>query len=302
LLNIAINSRDAMPAGGTLSFSCGPCSEVPAEMRAASGATSKLATDPTKCVAIEITDTGIGMSREVLDRAFEPFFTTKEPGKGTGLGLSTVYGFVKQSGGHLQVQSKPGEGTSIVLFLPAAPAVNAAAAVPAAPAVRASSAPEATLTSGLAPASDSAGAAALRGRRVLIVEDDAEVRRVAIAFFGAMGATAWAVADAESALAELQRGSECDLLFSDITLGAGMNGVELARSAHTLAPGLAVLLTSGYSEYLTSGNPDKPQLWPVLRKPYTREQLELAASRALQGAAQPAATAARVRSAPKRPA
>ena len=271
-------------------------------MRAASGATSKLATDPTKCVAIEITDTGIGMSREVLDRAVEPFFTTKEPGKGTGLGLSTVYGFVKQSGGHLQVQSKPGEGTSIVLFLPAAPAVNAAAAVPAAPAVRASSAPEATLTSGLAPASDSAGAAALRGRRVLIVEDDAEVRRVAIAFFGAMGATAWAVADAESALAELQRGSECDLLFSDITLGAGMNGVELAGSAHTLAPGLAVLLTSGYSEYLTSGNPDKPQLWPVLRKPYTREQLELAASRALQGAAHPAATAARVRSAPTRPA
>ncbi|MCI4428662.1 MAG: PAS domain S-box protein [Burkholderiales bacterium] len=302
LLNIALNSRDAMPAGGTLSFSCAPCSEVPSEMRAASGARSNPATAATECVAIEITDTGIGMSREVLDHAFEPFFTTKEPGKGTGLGLSTVYGFVKQSGGHLQVQSKPGAGTSILLFLPAAPAVAAAEAGAAAPAVRASSAPEAAIAPGLAPASDAAAGAALLGRRVLIVEDDAEVRRVAIAFFAAMGATARAVADAESAIAELERGSECDLLFSDITLGAGMNGIELAQSAHAFAPGLAVLLTSGYSEYLTSESPHKPQLWPVLRKPYTREELAQAAHRVLQGAAHPAATAARVRSAPKRPA
>jgi CheY-like chemotaxis protein len=220
-----------------------------------------------------------------------------------------VYGFVKQSGGHLQVHSKPGEGTSIMLFLPAAPAVpvvaagTAAPAAPAAPAICASPALEAAIGPDPAPASDAAGAAALQGRRVLIVEDDAEVRRIAIAFFSAMGAAAWAVADAESALAELQSGSEYELLFSDITLGAGMNGIELAQSAHALAPGLAVLLTSGYSEYRSSESPDRPQHWPVLRKPYTREQLALAARRALQrAAAATPATAARVRSAPKRPA
>jgi CheY-like chemotaxis protein len=256
-----------------------------------------------QCVAIGVSDTGIGMSQEVMDHAFEPFFTTKEPGKGTGLGLSTVYGFVKQSGGHLQVHSKPGEGTNITLFLPAAPAVRAAAGLLVAPAAHASSGAQGAMAPEPAPASVAAGLAALAGRRVLIVEDDAEVRRIAVAFFDAAGATVQAVADAESAIAELQRGSNYDLLFSDITLGAGMNGIELGHAATAVAPSLPVLLTSGYSEYLTSESADKPQLWPVLRKPYTREELAQAALRALQGQAQTTpVTAARARSAPERPA
>ena len=257
LLNIAINSRDAMPGGGTLTFGCAPLSQLPAEMRAAAGATAG--------VAITITDTGEGMSAEVLDRAVEPFFTTKEAGKGTGLGLSTVYGFVKQSGGHLQIQSKPGLGTSVMLFLPALPARHTTPTPEAPPALQAG--------------------AALQGVRVLIVEDDADVRSVAIGFSKALGAAVTACVDAAAALAELRRDAGFDLLFSDITLGAGMNGIELADTAHALAPGLAVLLTSGYSEYLAGDTPR--QAWPVLQKPYTRDQLAAAARKALTERAQP---------------
>jgi PAS domain S-box-containing protein len=268
LLNIAINSRDAMPGGGTLTLACARCSDVPAELRAAAGGSAQ----PEQYIAITVTDTGVGMTREVLDRAFEPFFTTKEPGKGTGLGLSTVYGFVKQSGGHLQVQSKPGAGTSIVMVLPAAPEVHAAA-----------------LAAGRGAAQAPGGAARapeLRGRRVLIVEDDAEVRKVAVAFFGAFGATVRSHEDAAGALAELDSGAAFDLLFSDITLGAGMDGIELAHRARIRAPGLAVLLTSGYSKYLADENAVKSQPWPVLHKPYAREQLLAAARLALQAPAE----------------
>ena len=179
----------------------------------------------------------------------------------------TVYGFVKQSGGHLQMQSKPGLGTSIVLFLPALQAGHEASIPPALP---------------VPPAG-----AALQGVRVLIVEDDADVRGVATGFCRALGATVRACADAAGALAELQRDAGFDLLFSDVTLGAGMNGVELADSAHALAPQLAVLLTSGYSEHLAAEGAQKPQPWPVLQKPYTRSQLGAAARKALSAREQP---------------
>ncbi len=253
LLNIAINSRDAMPGGGTLTFSCAPLSHLPSEMRVASGVADGL--------AITIADTGEGMSPEVLDRAVEPFFTTKEAGKGTGLGLSTVYGFVKQSGGHLQIHSKPGQGTSVVLYLPALPARHAA--------------PQPAAVTPPAPGPD------LQGVRILIVEDDADVRGVAVGFCKAFGASVQACADAALALAELQRDSGFDLLFSDITLGAGMNGIELADAARALLPGLAILLTSGYSEYLADADAGRPQPWPVLHKPYAREALAAALRRAL---------------------
>ncbi|MFZ2648653.1 MAG: ATP-binding protein, partial [Burkholderiaceae bacterium] len=276
LLNLAINSRDAMPGGGTLSFSCAPCDELPTEMRAASLIQANPAADTiansTECVAITITDTGTGMSPEVLDRAFEPFFTTKEAGKGTGLGLSTVYGFVKQSGGQLHVRSTPGEGTSIVLFLPA---------VPASPLSPVGNPPT---QSPLASEAD----ASLCGARVLIVEDNADVCEIAMAFFDTLGATVQARANAQAALAELLQGGEFDLLFSDITLGAGMTGIELAQRARSLVPGLAVLLTSGYSKYLSDESLDKPRQWQVLQKPYSREQLARAARAALEAVTGPA--------------
>ena len=265
LLNIALNSRDAMPDGGTLSFSAAPCGELPAELRPAADASGDGAQEgaagPARYVAITIADTGTGMSAEVLDRAFEPFFTTKEAGKGTGLGLSTVYGFVKQSGGQVQVQSKPGAGTRIVLYLPALLALDDAPDTPAA-AERAASDP-------------------LRDARVLIVEDDAGVRDVAIRFLTSLGAQVQAHADGEAALRELQSAQPFDLLFSDIMLGAGIDGTELARAARTVAPGLAVLLTSGYSEYLADAHRAGPMQWPVLQKPYTRDALAAAARLAL---------------------
>ncbi len=258
LLNIAVNSRDAMPEGGTLTFSCAPCQTVPAEMRAGLGTSVNVG----ECVAITIRDTGVGMNAAVLDRAFEPFFTTKDAGKGTGLGLSTVYGFVKQSGGHIKAESSPGAGTSIVLFLPG---LLGRATAAAREAVQTEAPP--------------------RGTRVLMVEDDADVRQVALAFLHTLGCKVVACTNAELALADLQRGDAFDLLFSDITLGAGMNGIELAERAHALAPGLAVLLTSGYSRYLSADSPDHPRQWPVLQKPYSRDQLSLAAARALEAAA-----------------
>ncbi|MEQ1803828.1 MAG: ATP-binding protein [Burkholderiaceae bacterium] len=258
LLNIAINSRDAMPGGGTLTFSCAPLSHLPPEMHVASGVADGL--------AITIVDTGEGMSPEVLDRAVEPFFTTKEAGKGTGLGLSTVYGFVKQSGGQLQIHSKPGQGTSVVLYLPALRARHAAPQ----PAALASPAP----------------GPELQGVRILIVEDDADVRGVAVGFCTALGASVHACADAAQALTELQRDAGFDLLFSDITLGAGLNGIELAAAARAMLPGLGILLTSGYSEYLADADADKPQPWPVLHKPYAREALGAALRRALGQTAQ----------------
>ncbi len=272
LLNIAINSRDAMPGGGTLTFAYAPVSQLPAEM--------SLAAQASAAIAITISDTGQGMSAEVLDRAVEPFFTTKEAGKGTGLGLSTVYGFVKQSGGHLHIQSKPGQGTSVVLYLPAVQAPHEAPR----------SAP---------PSAAAFAGAALRGVRILVVEDDPGVRAVALGFCRALGASVHACPSAEEALAEVAQGHAFDLLFSDITLGSGMNGIDLAASIHALAPGVAVLLTSGYSEYLAAESGAQAPPWPVLQKPYTREQLAAAARHALGAAAPATATAG---SAPSEPA
>ena len=269
LLNIAVNSRDAMPDGGALTFSCASFSPVPAEMRGVPGA----AADPgssrassadaggPECVSITIKDTGVGMSAAVLDRAFEPFFTTKEAGKGTGLGLSTVYGFVKQSGGHLKVDSSPGAGTSIQIYLPAArtqPVARPRAAAPA--------------------------AELPRGTRVLMAEDEPGVRAVALAFFEAMGCQVTACIEGESALVELRRGQVFELLFSDINLGEGMNGIELAEQARALAPRMAILLTSGYSIDLSAESPRNPQHWPVLHKPYSREELMQAAGEVLESA------------------
>ncbi len=261
LLNIAVNSRDAMPDGGELSFGCARCHTLPPQLRlpaAASGAAGD-ATGGAGWVAITIRDTGTGMGPDVLDRAFEPFFTTKEAGKGTGLGLSTVYGFVKQSGGHVMVDSALTKGTTITLFLPVAKAPGAV--LPAA-----------------------AAAAPPPGTRVLLVEDDAGVRAVALAFLDYLGCDVMVCADADAALDELRRDPDVDLLFSDITLGAGIDGIELARRARALVPGLRVLLTSGYSRYLAAGSPDRPREWPLLQKPYSRDQLAAAAAEALGGA------------------
>jgi len=255
LLNIAINARDAMPDGGTLRFRVAPCGALPGDIRTELD-------DPSApddgFVAISIADTGSGMPDEVKERAFEPFFTTKEAGRGTGLGLSTVYGFVKQSKGAIKIDSAPGAGTTLTLYIPrpwdvAAPAPATAGASHAVPA----------------------------GLEVLLVEDDAEVRTVVRAFLDTLGCKVSVASSAEQALLALGPDARFDLLLTDIALGAGMRGTELAALAQERFPALAILLMSGYSAELLDADRDSPANWELLRKPYSREELAFALARVL---------------------
>ncbi|CAN5910348.1 hypothetical protein BH11PSE13_BH11PSE13_42480 [soil metagenome] len=276
LLNIAINSRDAMPHGGTLAFSCHVVSALPADLgaehdaqRGPSTPAGHIAGDVEGYVAIAVSDTGGGMPTTVQERAFEPFFTTKEAGRGTGLGLSTVYGFAKQSHGAVKLVSAPGVGTTVTLFLPRAEGddyldfdnsgdndddIDAAVAA----------------THGTVP----------HGLRVLLVEDDAEVRSVLEKFLASMGCKVVACAQAEQGLATLATDNAVELLLTDIALGIGMQGTELAAKVHALRPAMAVLLMSGFSSALADAPPD----WELLPKPCTRDELERAMLRALANA------------------
>jgi CheY-like chemotaxis protein len=253
LLNVAINARDAMPHGGTLAITCRAVDALPA-MPATEAPVSAAAGG---YVAITLADSGAGMPEAIRERAFEPFFTTKEAGRGTGLGLSTVYGFATQSGGTVALDSTLGAGTTVTLYLPRIASSATAGALP-----------EGARPRQLAP-----------GLRVLLVEDDTEVRQVVQAFLAAMACEAIACASAEEALAVLDSDAAVDLLLSDIVLGAGMRGTELAEVARAQLPGLPVLLMSGYSSELLEG----PHEWELLPKPYTRGALEHAMLRALGG-------------------
>jgi PAS domain S-box-containing protein len=216
LLNLAINARDAMPQGGKLTIEAGNAfldeaySDQHVEVK------------PGQYVLISVTDTGTGMSREVRDRAFDPFFTTK-PTTGTGLGLSQVYGFVKQSGGHIKIYSEPGEGTTMHMYLPrsyaGAPAEDESAGEPA----RA----EGTET-------------------ILVVEDDAQVRTFVCDTLAELNYRVLRAEDAESALRLLEQSPDVDLLLTDVVL-PGRNGKQLSDEAEKLRPGIRVLFMTGYS-------------------------------------------------------
>jgi PAS domain S-box-containing protein len=247
LLNIAINARDAMPQGGVLRFHAASCGPLAPEVREELGPGAHA---DASYVAIAISDTGMGMPEDVKERAFEPFFTTKEAGRGTGLGLSTVYGFVKQSRGAIALASDPGAGTTLTLVLPRPVARTVAPGVvpPVADAVRA-------------------------GLRVLLVEDDAEVRVVVRTFLAALRCEVTPVASGELALQELELAGGFDLLLTDIALGAGLRGTELAVRAQAREPTLRVLLMSGFSEELLDADRDAPQDWELLRKPFSRDEL-----------------------------
>jgi PAS domain S-box-containing protein len=243
LLNLALNARDAMPRGGEISIQASErwiaVDEAGPELLAG------------HYVVFTVTDTGRGMSPETVTRAAEPFFTTKAVGHGTGLGLSMVHGFVHQSGGHLRIDSRLGYGTRVELYLPVAP----------------STAVETTAHSDPAFARSTAG----QGETLLVVEDNTEVRNVAAAFLRAQGYRVLSVAGAEQALRHLQDDPAIALLFSDVMLGRGLNGEELARAARKIKPGLAVLLTTGY-ENVANEFP-AGESFELLRKPYRHEQL-----------------------------
>jgi PAS domain S-box-containing protein len=220
ILNLAVNARDAMPDGGTLLVETanvhldrGYAARNPGAM-------------PGQYVSIRVADIGTGMDAETLARAFEPFFTTKEVGKGTGLGLSMVYGFVKQSGGHLAIESEAGQGTIVRIYLPRLLGDAAQEDEPAEAPV-----PEGT-----------------REETILVCEDDDDVRAYTVEVLRELGYRVLEAHDAPSALRLLERQeSKVDLLFTDVVLPGGMTGAVLAREARALRPELSVLFTTGYA-------------------------------------------------------
>jgi signal transduction histidine kinase len=218
LLNLAVNARDAMPDGGKLTI------ETANTHLDQAYAQQNVEVAPGQYVVVCVSDTGTGMTKAAAARAFEPFFTTKEPGKGTGLGLSQVYGFVRQSGGHVKIYSEVGEGTTVKLYLP-------------------------RYTGPLDVADDAAPVAAPQGvETVLVVEDDADVRSYTVEVLTELGYRVLEASDGPAALRLLDRGEvEVDLLFTDVVLPGGLNGEQLALQARARRPQLKVLFTTGYA-------------------------------------------------------
>jgi CheY-like chemotaxis protein len=203
---------------------------------------------PGQYVLVEVSDDGTGMPADVVAQAFDPFFTTKQDGRGTGLGLSMVYGFVQQSNGHIRIDSAIGQGTSIKLYLPR----TMEAVTPSEPAT------------GTTPAGH---------ERILVVEDNEEVRRAVVDLLSGRGYRVVAAESPDVAAALLERDRDFDLLFTDVVMPGTMSAVELAALAQKLKPGIAVLLTSGYARDRIPGAGQAN--YPLMAKPYRSEDLEV---------------------------
>lgn len=253
LLNLAVNSRDAMASGGTLYI------EATAVDLTADDVQSVDDWPAGRYVRISVTDTGAGMNRETLSRAFEPFFTTKGIGKGSGLGLSMVYGFAKQSRGHVTAYSEVGTGTTINLFLP----------------VAAGASHEATTVR--APASAPTGS-----ERVLVVEDDADVMNVAVNFLQTLGYTVFKASSRRTAIARIRANADIELLFTDVVLSGDETGPKVATALQKLKPTLRVLYASGYARSALPLQFGLDEDISFLRKPYSRDQLGRAIRQALK--------------------
>ncbi|WBS01640.1 PAS domain S-box protein [Pseudoduganella sp. SL102] len=247
VLNLAINARDAMQGAGRLTIELG--NAVLDEHYV-----SQLADVPAgQYVMLSVTDTGCGMTPEVLQRAFEPFFTTKPEGEGTGLGLSMAYGFVKQSRGHIRIYSEPGQGTSVKIYLPRT--MLAESAEPA--------------------AQDGAADGSIMGgtETILAVEDDEGVRTVVLDMLSALGYRVLAAENGEQALRIIESGEHVDLLFTDVVMPGPLRSPELARIAQQVLPNLAVLFTSGYPQDAIVHGGRLDAGLELLSKPYRREDL-----------------------------
>ena len=253
LLNLAVNARDAMPDGGTVTIGLRNVSV------AHDTGMDDTAIRPGDYVEIAVSDTGVGMTAEVKARVFEPFFTTKDHGKGSGLGLSMVFGFVKQSGGHVTIASKAGQGTIVTLYLPRGPAGAPAQADPSAGPV-----------SRLRP-----------DKVVLIVEDDADVRSFVVLALTSLGYATLQAPDGPTALRLVEEGAEFDLLFTDLVLPGGMNGREVAEAVRARRPDVAVVYTSGYAPDVLAGRLGVHSDVDILTKPYRRKTLAERIAKAL---------------------
>ncbi|MBV8652653.1 MAG: PAS domain S-box protein [Alphaproteobacteria bacterium] len=256
ILNLAVNARDAMPGGGRLTIEASNTvlerdyAERHSEVR------------PGPYVLVALTDTGTGMPKDVMERALEPFFTTKEVGQGSGLGLSMVYGFAKQSGGHLKLYSEPGQGTTVRLYLPKSESGVSGG--------------EGSLTTPdprrePAPLPEHAG-----GEAILVVEDDPMVRALTVRILTGLGYRTSEAQDAVAASSVLDTVGPVDLLLTDVVLPHGVSGPELARQAQARWPALQVLYMSGYTRNAIIHNGVLDQGVSLLTKPFLKQELALA--------------------------
>jgi PAS domain S-box-containing protein len=248
LLNLCINARDAMPNGGRLIIeTCNKWLDAPAAR--------EYELPPGQYVTLCISDDGCGMSADIAAHAFDPFFTTKPIGLGTGLGLSMIYGFVRQSGGQVRIESKPGQGTTVRLYLPRH---------------------HGNAEDVIASAEVSGAAHAGQGETVLVVDDEPMVRMLVTEVLEDLGYTAIEAEDAAAGLKVLRSGARIDLLVSDVGLPGGMNGRQMADMARAARPDLKVLFITGYAESAAFGASHLAAGMHVLTKPF---QLEVLASR-----------------------
>jgi PAS domain S-box-containing protein len=244
VLNVVLNARDAMPHGGFLTL------ELANVWLDHAYAGNHFEVNPGAYVLLSISDTGIGIPPEHLERIFEPFFTTKEIGKGTGLGLSMVYGFVKQSGGHVHVDSEPGQGTTVKIYLPKAE-------------ITADDFSDVPVSN-----SDVRGS-----EKILVVEDDTIVLGFAAERLTSLGYRIIVSANGKEALDAIRSNLDIELLFTDVVMPGGMSGPELAVAARELQPNLKILYTSGYAENAFVNRELMDNSVRLLHKPYSRTQL-----------------------------
>jgi PAS domain S-box-containing protein len=245
ILNLCVNARDAMPGGGVLVIQTSNQyldeNYVERNVDVAIG----------DYVLVSVTDTGVGMSSEVISRAVDPFFTTKDADKGAGLGLSMVSGFVKQLGGHFKLYSEVGHGTTAKIYLPRSPSID------------------------LTPVSrgDESAPRAVAGETILVVDDKDELRKVVIKQLRELGYQTIEATDGPSALRVLSGEAKIDLLFTDVVMPGGMSGYDLSNAARELRPGLSVLFTSGFPAVAENGSGRLDPSAPLLSKPYQRQDL-----------------------------
>lgn len=253
VINISANARDAMPDGGTLSLQTYNTS-IP------SNRAQKLNISPGDYVCLSITDTGIGISKEIQDKIFDPFFTTKEVGKGTGLGMSTAYGFIRECGGTIEINSRLGQGTEFIIYFPKSSSEEVSKL--------SITETKVTITDGQ--------------ETILVVEDEEEIKNLAAMILKGHGYTVLQASDASEALEILQdENQHLDLLFTDIMMPGEMNGVQLAARALVLRPNIPILFTTGY---IQASIPDVNLLseYTILNKPYKPDALLQEIQKALQ--------------------